>query len=83
MELVISNATVLGETGVYEATIGVERGRIAAIESPGSDLPAKETLDAAGKLVMPGVIDVHVHMELPVSGTVSSDDFSTGSVAAA
>jgi dihydropyrimidinase len=83
VDLVISGGTILGETGPYEATIGIERGRIAAIENPGCGLGGDETLDADGKLVMPGVIDVHVHMELPVSGTVSSDDFASGSTAAA
>jgi dihydropyrimidinase len=83
MDLVIGNATVLGESGVYEATIGVRGGRIAAIESPSGNLSGEENMDATGKLLLPGVIDVHVHMDLPVSGTVSSDDFGSGSVAAA
>ena len=83
MDLVIANGTVLGEGGAYEASIGVEGGRIAAIEKPGLGLGGREIFDAAGKLVMPGVLDVHVHMELPVAGTVSSDDFASGSVAAA
>ena len=83
MDLVISNATVLGENGVYEAAIGVRAGKIAAITSPAEPPQGKEVLDASGKLVMPGAIDVHVHMELPVSGMVSSDDFASGTVAAA
>jgi dihydropyrimidinase len=83
MDLVIKNATVLSESGVYEAAIGVTDGTIATISSPAAAPDARETLDASGKLVMPGVIDVHVHMELPVSGTVSSDDFASGTVAAA
>ena len=83
MDLVISNATVLGESGVYEASIGVSRGRIAAITGPAEAPGGKEVIDASGKLVMPGVIDAHVHMELPVSGTVSSDDFASGTRAAA
>jgi dihydropyrimidinase len=83
MDLVIANGSVLGENGVYEASVGVEDGRIAAIESPEGGLRGAETIDATGMLVMPGVIDVHVHMELPVGGIVSSDDFASGSVAAA
>ncbi len=83
MDLVIGNATVLGESGVYEASIGVRQGKIAAITSPAETLQGKKVIDASGKLVMPGAIDVHVHMELPVSGTVSSDDFASGTVAAA
>lgn len=40
-------------------------------------------IDAAGKLVLPGMIDVHVHLQLPFCGTVSSDDFESGTRAAA
>jgi dihydropyrimidinase len=42
-----------------------------------------QTIDAAGKLVIPGGIDPHTHMELPFGGTESSDDFRTGTIAAA
>src|SRR5262249_44074255 len=44
---------------------------------------ADKTIDASGKLVIPGSIDPHVHMELPFGGTVSSDDFKSGTIAAA
>jgi dihydropyrimidinase len=83
VELVISNATVLDDNGAYQASIGIDKGRIAAIALPGSQLEARQEIDASGSLVMPGVIDVHVHMELPVTGTVSSDDFASGTRAAA
>src|SRR5687768_5905216 len=46
-------------------------------------MKADRTIDASGKLVIPGGIDPHVHMELPFGGTVSSDDFRTGTIAAA
>src|SRR6185437_13496799 len=42
-----------------------------------------EVIDATGRYVLPGVIDVHVHLELPFCGTVSSDDWNTGTRAAA
>jgi dihydropyrimidinase len=83
MDLVITNATILSEIGVYEAAIGIRDGKIAAVTSAAEAPGGREVIDASGKLVMPGVIDVHVHMELPVSGTVSSDDFASGTVAAA
>ena len=51
-------------------------GRICRIK-------ADRTIDASGKLVIPGAIDPHVHMELPFGGTVSSDDFKSGTIAAA
>src|SRR5687768_11435494 len=46
-------------------------------------MKADRTIDASGKLVIPGAIDPHVHMELPFGGTVSSDSFETGTRAAA
>jgi dihydropyrimidinase len=65
---------------VTSADIGVDGGVIRAV-APG--LSGQRTLDANGKLVFPGVIDAHTHMALPVAGTRSSDDFYTGTVAAA
>ena len=62
------------------ADIGIDGGIISAI---GRGLTGRRTIDAAGKLVLPGVIDAHTHMALPVSGTRSSDDFHSGTIAAA
>ena len=47
------------------------------------DMEADDVIDAAGKLVIPGGIDPHTHMELPFGGTFASDDFFTGTRAAA
>ncbi|HYE16006.1 MAG TPA: dihydropyrimidinase, partial [Pyrinomonadaceae bacterium] len=47
------------------------------------EMEADRVIDAAGKLVLPGGIDPHTHMELPFGGTESSDDFRTGTIAAA
>ena len=51
----------------------------------GKDIPpgeADETVDLEGKLVFPGFIDAHTHFDLEVSGTVTSDDFASGTIAA-
>ena len=40
-------------------------------------------VDAAGKYVLPGAIDAHTHLDMPFGGTVTSDDFATGQIAAA
>jgi dihydropyrimidinase len=83
MELVIKNGTLVDEQGGFQGSIGISRGKIAAIHSSGVGLDAEQVIDATGRLVLPGVLDVHVHMELPVTGMVSSDDFASGTVAAA
>ena len=71
---------VSGSYGSFRADLAIKGEKIAAI---GDGLDGKYVINASGKLVMPGVIDAHVHMELPVSGTRSSDDFSSGTKAAA
>lgn len=83
MDLVIKGGTVVDEGGPYRGDIGVRDGKVAAIYSPGSGAEGETNIDATGKLVLPGIIDVHVHMEIPFCGTISSDDFTSGSRAAA
>jgi len=78
MGLVIRGGTVVNAGERFEADVKVEGRTITAI---GSDLPKASgdtVIDAAGRLVLPGFIDPHVHMELPFMGTVSADDFETG-----
>jgi len=79
-ELVIKNGTLVTSSISYGADLAVENGKIAAI---GQNLEGKRTIDAEGKLVTPGAIDTHVHLEMPIGKYVSSDDFYTGTIAAA
>ena len=66
----------------YVADIFIDEGKIRTI---GIDLDAQadKTIDATGKYVIPGGIDPHTHLDFPFGGTVSSDDFRTGTIAAA
>src|SRR5580693_7592171 len=82
MSTLIKNAHIITATDDYHADIFIDGETISAI---GKNLPmqADKTIDAAGKLTIPGAIDPHTHMELPFGGTVSSDDFTTGTIAAA
>jgi len=84
-DLVIRNGTVVTADEAaqppFKAHIGIRGEKIAAVSEQA--LEGKTVIDAEGKYVFPGVIDAHVHMALPVSGTISSDDFYTGTVAAA
>src|SRR5256712_5349797 len=82
-DTIIANGTVVTATDTYPADVAIEDGRIVAL---GRNLPpdnAKRLLDAAGKYVFPGGIDVHTHLDMPFGGTTSADDFETGTRAAA
>ena len=85
MKTLIKNGNVVTAVDSYVADILVDGSVIAMI---GTDLgkvvsAVDKTIDATGKLVIPGGIDPHTHMDLPFGGTSSSDDFETGTRAAA
>src|SRR5579872_2254934 len=83
LDLLVRNGTVTTANQDGERLeIGVKDGRIVEV-APVISTDSRREVDAAGKRVFPGFVDPHTHMELPVSGTVSSDDFFTGTVAAA
>ena len=85
MPLLITNGRIITASDDYVADIYCENGTITAV---GRDLPAHRfqadrTIDAAGQYVLPGGIDVHTHLDMPFGGTTSTDDFETGTIAAA
>ena len=80
MSKVIRGGTILTAERRFEADVLVEGEVIAAI---GKGLKGDEEIDASGAYVIPGGIDPHVHLEMPFMGTSSTDDFYTGTVAAA
>jgi dihydropyrimidinase len=82
-DTVIKNGTVVTATDTYKSDIGIGDGRIAAIMQSLPAETADKVIDAAGRMVIPGGIDVHTHLDMPFGGTTSSDDFKTGTIAAA
>jgi dihydropyrimidinase len=78
----IINGQVVTAWGIFRQEIGIKNGKIVMLATKTAE-DAKQTIDAKGMLVMPGAIDVHVHMQLPFCGTVSADDFENGTKAAA
>ena len=81
MTTLIKNGTVVTASDMSLADVLIDGERIQAI---GTGFGAADTvIDATGRYVMPGGIDVHTHMELPFGGTFASDDFATGTAAAA
>src|SRR5215212_8118888 len=85
MSLLITNGRVITASDDYVADVFCENGTVTAI---GRDLPshryqADRTIDASGQYVMPGGLDVHTHLDMPFGGSKSTDDFETGTIAAA
>ena len=80
MSTVISGGTIVTASDTYQADVLIEGEQIATI---GHGLAGDTTIDARGKYVIPGGIDVHTHLDMPFGGTVSSDDFFSGHRAAA
>ncbi|WP_053377338.1 dihydropyrimidinase [Paenibacillus sp. FJAT-27812] len=78
----IKNGTIVTAADTYTADVLIKEGVIAKI---GFDLTAEadEIIDAAGKYLFPGGIDPHTHLDMPFGGTVTADDFATGTKAAA
>ncbi len=80
MRTLITGGTIVTASDIYEADVLIEDEKILGI---GSGFTADRTIDARGKYVIPGGIDVHTHLDMPFGGTVASDDFFTGHRAAA
>ncbi|MBA3797473.1 MAG: dihydropyrimidinase, partial [Chloroflexi bacterium] len=87
MRTLITGGTVVNADGSVLADVLVDGETIAAIGTGLAASPLGQgvdrTIDATGKLVIPGAIDVHTHMELPFGGTFAKDTFETGTRAAA
>ena len=82
MTILVKGGTVVTDERTWRADLLCEEGIIRAV-GPNLDAPPHYTIiDAGGQYVMPGGIDPHTHMQLPVMGTVSSDDFESGTAAA-
>lgn len=81
MDVAIVGGTVVTADATYRADVGVQDGRIRQI---GGELPpARRTIDARGRYVMPGGVDPHTHFDARGQGTVTADDWESGSIAAA
>lgn len=82
MRTVIKNGRIVTAVDDYRADILIEGGKVSMIAAT-IDVEADRVIDAKGRLVIPGGIDPHTHMELPFGGTAASDTFETGTRAAA
>lgn len=82
-DILIRGGTLVSAEGRLRADLLCRDGRIAAVGIDLEAAPGTRILDAGGCFVMPGGIDPHTHMQLPMMGTVVADDFYTGTLAAA
>lgn len=83
MDLIIRDGLLVTGSDLFKADIGVNNGKISIISENLLESARKE-INAEGKYVFPGFIDVHTHMDMPLTDSISSvDDFYTGTVAAA
>ena len=78
----IRNGTIATASDLYRGDVLIENEKIACIGTSLS-MEADRTIDAAGRYVLPGGIDVHTHLDMPFGGTTSADDFESGTIAAA
>ena len=84
MRILIENGTVITHAGRTMADVLIDGETVVGIAASGSHgWTADRTIDAAGKYLFPGGVDVHTHMELPFGGTFASDNFESGTRAAA
>lgn len=83
MGILIKSGQIITAGESYQADILIEDERIARIGKIDAENNSIQIIDASGKLILPGGIDAHVHLDLPMFGTVSSDDHYTGMKAAA
>src|SRR5438128_3248299 len=82
MKTLIRNGHIITATDNYNADILIEE-EVVSVIGANLDMEARATIEAAGKVVIPGASDPPTHMELPFGGTTASDDFRTGTIAAA
>jgi dihydropyrimidinase len=82
-DTLVVNGRVVTATDTYSSDIAINAGKVEAIGKNLSRENAKKIIDAKGKYVLPGGIDVHTHLDMPFGGTTSADDFETGTRAAA
>ena len=83
MDLIIKNGMIVNSKEKFIADIGVSDGKIVSIAKDLTPGEGTKVVDATGKYVLPGAIDVHTHLAMPFGGTVSADGYFAGTRAAA
>ena len=82
MSILIKHGTVVTASDLFSGDVYIEDERVTTIGTSLS-MSADRVIDATGKLVLPGGIDVHTHLDMPLGDITSADDFESGTIAAA
>ena len=82
MSILIKNGRVITAVDDYMGDVFIENETVSLI-GKSLEMEADEVIDASGKYLFPGGLDPHTHLDMPFGGTVSADDFETGTLAAA
>ncbi|RQW20324.1 dihydropyrimidinase [Bacillus sp. C1-1] len=83
MKKVIKNGTIVTASDTYQADLLIENEKITGIGSAATFGNVDDTIDATGCFVFPGGVDPHTHLDMPFGGTVTKDNFETGTIGAA
>lgn len=83
LDMIVKKGTLVTATNSFQADIGIRGEKVVTISKDIAPTANTMVVDATDMYVFPGAIDVHVHFQLPFSGTVSADDFENGTKAAA
>ena len=81
LDIIIEGGLIAGPGGLRAGSIAVQDGKVAAVEAPGSRIEARERMDVSGCIILPGLVDAHVHFRDP--GLTHKEDFGSGTLAAA
>lgn len=80
-DMLVRRGRVVSEEGIAVQSVAILDGRVAALISGGDEPPAREVIEASDRIVLPGIVDSHVHFREP--GLTHKEDFASGSLAAA
>jgi len=83
IDTLFKNGSVVTAAGVFKADVAVTGEKISLIGAAIKPGPGTNVIDCRGKLVLPGAIDAHTHLAMPFGGTISTDDYETGTRSAA
>jgi len=80
--VLLAGGTIVTAAGSFPADVLIEDSRIVAM-GMALDVPDAERVDVSGRQLLPGGVDVHTHLDAPFMGTITADDFESGTIAAA